>query len=53
MNKALELFLADEKNKRTVTILESLLDGVSVIQIASKQDVTRDAVYKVKEKYIK
>jgi|TARA_B110000116_G_scaffold268638_1_gene283083 hypothetical protein len=53
LNKALELFLADEKNKRTVTILESLLNGVSVMQIASKQEVTRDAIYKVKEKYIK
>lgn len=29
--KAIELFLADGKNKRTVTIIESLLNGESVI----------------------
>ncbi len=52
MNKqAVGLFIAEEKNTRTIQIITALLNNESPTSIAKQYNVTRSAVYKIKDKY--
>jgi len=50
--KAKQLFLDDEKNKRTLKIMERLLDGETCYSIGKTSDISKQAVQKTKDKYI-
>jgi len=53
MNKrAVNLFIAEKKNTRTIQIITALLNDESPTTIAKQYRVTRDAVYKIKDKYL-
>lgn len=52
MNQAEQIFLTDLKNARSVNIIQGLLNEESPSELAKQYSVTRDAVYKIKEKYI-
>ena len=51
-NKAKALFLANEKNKRTIDKITLLLNEESAIAIGERYNMTRAAVYKIKDKYL-
>lgn len=52
--KAIELFIQDAKHKRTLAIIEALLDGaMKHREIADKYGVSRRAVLDIQVKYIK
>ncbi len=52
MDKAIQLFIAETKNQRTINIIAALLNDDSAIDIAKRYDVTRQSVYLIKAKYI-
>ncbi len=51
--KAIELFIADEKHKRTLSIIQELLDGSTKADIANKYGIDRRQVFNIEQKYIK
>ncbi|GAW96121.1 MULTISPECIES: helix-turn-helix domain-containing protein [Colwellia] len=51
--KAIELFLAEHKNTRTVKAIELLLSGDGGVTIAKALGISKQAVYKIRDKYIK
>jgi len=53
MNKrAVSLFIAEDKNTRTIQIITALFNNESPTTIAKQYNVTRNAVYKIKDKYL-
>ncbi len=53
MNKAIELYFSDDKNKRTLDVLTALLNGESPTVIAKQYGIARQHVYVIQDKYIK
>lgn len=52
--KARDLFIdMDEKNTRTVNIINALLNGETPIAVARKHRLSRQAVTNIRTKYIK
>lgn len=53
MNKeALKLYFSDEKNKRVLDIITSLITGSeNVTQLAKKHGISRVAIYDIAKKY--
>ncbi|MBQ4891663.1 hypothetical protein J8L86_17585 [Shewanella sp. MMG014] len=47
-DQAIQLFIAESKNDRTVGIIQSLLEGVAVPEIAKEYDITKKAIYNIK-----